>query len=192
MESWLDEFARRIADSVLDTYDLVKEERHADACLMHQTETGRLPGWKLSEAEINRIRAARDELAADFAEHPEKAPSLSRPISWRTQTVERFEQIAASEDGCYPTEIHVLRIGDVAVCTNQFELFTEYGLRILARSPVHLTFVVQLVGPAHYLPTVEAVRGGSYSATPESCAVGPEGGDALVDATVERIRGMWK
>jgi len=192
IESWLDEFARRIADSVLDTYDLVKEDRHADACLMHQTEIVRLPGWKLPEAEIDRIRAARDELAADLAEHPEKASSLSRPISWRTQTVERFKQIAASEDGCYPTEIHVLRIGDVAVCTNQFELFTEYGLRILARSPAHLTFVVQLVGPAYYLPTAEAVRGGSYSAIPESCAVGPEGGDALVDATVERIGGMWK
>ena len=41
-------------------------------------------------------------------------------------------------------EIHVLRIGDVAICTNQFELFTDYGIRIQARSNALQTFVVQL------------------------------------------------
>ena len=75
---------------------------------------------------------------------------------------------------------------------NREELFTEYGLRILGRSGAHLTFVVQLTGPAHYLPTAEAVRGAGYSGIPESCVAGPEGGNALVDETVERIHAMWK
>jgi len=191
VESWLDEFGRRIADSVIDTYEVVKHDRHSDARLMHHARTIRLPGWKMSEAEIARIRAAHDEMANDLTLHPEKAATLSRPVSWRAQTIERYEQIRNSPDGCYPTEIHVLRIGDVAVCTNQFELFTEYGLRMLARSDAHLTFVVQLTGPAFYLPTAEAVRGGGYSAMPESCAVGPEGGNALVDKTVECISELW-
>ncbi|NQT52042.1 hypothetical protein HQ576_08325, partial [bacterium] len=127
MGSWVDEFGRRIADSVIETYELVKEDRHSDARLIHQVETIRLPGWRMSEKEIARIRATKDEMAEDLRRHPEKAAKLSRPISWRAQTIERHEQLTKSPDGCYPTEIHVLRIGDVAVCTNQFELFTQYG-----------------------------------------------------------------
>jgi hypothetical protein len=53
-----------------------------------------------------------------------------------------------------------------------------------------LTFAVQLTGPAHYLPTAEAVQGGGYSAVPESCAVGPEGGTVLVDKTVAYINAI--
>jgi hypothetical protein len=192
VKSWVDEFGRRIADSVLDTYALVKGEQHGTVQHIHQTETIRLPGWEMGEKDISRVRAERDAMAEDLRKHPERAAELSRPVSWRAQTIERHEQLKNSADGCYPTEIHVLRIGDVAVCTNQFELFTEYGLRILARSKAHLTFVVQLAGPAYYLPTAEAVRGGGYSAIPESCAVGPEGGRTLVDKTVARINAIWE
>lgn len=190
VESWLDEFGRRIAESVIDTYELVRHERHVEVKHVHVSETIPLPGWQLSEEQIDEIRSLRDAYAKDLAEHPEKAPQLARPISWRTQTLERQEQFAERADGAYDSEIHVLRLGDVAVCTNQFELYTEYGLRILGRSKAHLTCVVQLTGPAYYLPTVEAVKGGGYGAVPESCAVGPEGGDVLVDKTVERINAI--
>jgi hypothetical protein len=85
----------------------------------------------------------------------------------------------------------VLRIGDVALCTNPFELFTDYGIRIQARSKALQTFVIQLVGDGPYLPTEKALRGGSYSAVIQSNMVGPEGGEILVDRTVEVINGMW-
>ena len=192
VESWVDELGRRIATCVLETYELVKDDRHAALPHVHQVETIRLPGWKLSEGELAHLRAVHDRMADDLRQHPEKAATLSRPVSWRAQTLERQEELSKSPDGCYATEIHVLRIGDVAVCTNQFELFTEYGLRILARSKAHLTFVVQLAGPAYYLPTEEAVRGGGYSAIPESCAVGPEGGNALVEKTIAKLHAMWE
>nr|NIP93105.1 DUF1080 domain-containing protein [Akkermansiaceae bacterium] len=139
----------------------------------------------------SEIRGWRDAYARELAGDPNGAPRLARPISWRTQTLQRQEDLARRKDGSYHSEIHVLRIGEVAVCTNQFELYTEYGLRILGRSDAHLTFVVQLTGPAHYLPTREAVAHGGYGARPESCAVGPEGGDALVNVTVERINELF-
>ncbi len=191
IESWVDEFGRRIAESVVDTYELVREERHVDIKHVHISETIPLPGWKLDEKRIAEIRSSRDAYAKELAEHPEKSRSLARPISWRTQTLQRQEELARRPDSAYDSEIHVLRIGDVAVCTNQFELFTEYGLRILGRSDAHMTCVVQLTGPAYYLPTREAVASGGYGATPESCAVGPEGGDALVNATVKRINEVF-
>ena len=188
--SWLDEIARRITDSVLDTYALVRDERHAEAAHGHLAEVVPLPGWILDEERLEEVRGWRDAYATELEEDPTAAPRLARPISWRTQTLER-QQMFAGNGGTYPSEIHVLRIGDVAVATNQFELYSEYGLRILGRSDAHMTCVVQLVGPAYYLPTAEAVAGGGYGAVPESCAVGPEGGVALVDATVERIEKLF-
>ncbi|MGB2820340.1 MAG: hypothetical protein WBF17_05125, partial [Phycisphaerae bacterium] len=62
---------------------------------------------------------------------------------------------------------------------------------IKARSKAVQTFVVQLVGPGTYLPTERAVRGGHYSAIVHSSLVGPEGGQVLVDRTVELVDSLW-
>jgi len=48
-----------------------------------------------------------------------------------------------------------------------------------------------LAGPGTYLPTAVAVRGGGYSAIVASSVVGPEGGQVLVDRTVDLINSLW-
>jgi hypothetical protein len=63
--------------------------------------------------------------------------------------------------------------------------------RIKARSKAVQTFVVQLVGPGTYLPTEKAIRGGHYSAIVHSSLVGPEGGNVLVDRTLNIIKSLW-
>ena len=89
-------------------------------------------------------------------------------------------------------EVHVLRIGDVAIATNPFELFTDYGVQIKARSKALQTMVLQLTsGWAGYLPTQRAVAGGGYSAVVQSGRIGPDGGQILVDRTVELIDALW-
>jgi len=94
-------------------------------------------------------------------------------------------------DTAKPIEFHVVRLGQVALATNPFELFVDYGLRIKARSKAVLTFVVQLsCQECEYLPTVRAVRGGGYSG--DKYLVGPEGGQVLVNETVRRINAMWE
>ncbi len=90
----------------------------------------------------------------------------------------------------FTMEMHVLRLGDVAIATNVFELFTDYGVQIQARSPALQTFIIQLAGPGTYLPTQRGVRGGGYGA--EVFQVGPEGGQVLVNKTVEAIETLWK
>ena len=112
-------------------------------------------------------------------------------MTWHEEVVQRFESQKSNPKPTYETELHVLRIGDVVVCTNSFELFTDYGIRIKARSKAVQTFLVQLAGPGTYLPTEKAVRGGGYSAVVQSGLVGPEGGQMLVDRTVEAIDAMW-
>ena len=85
-------------------------------------------------------------------------------------------------------EVHIVRFGDVAFCTNPFELFLDYGNQIRARSKAKQTFIIQLAcGTAGYLPTEAAEKGSHYSAYVSSGTVGHIGGDMLVRETLERI-----
>jgi len=94
-------------------------------------------------------------------------------------------------DPIAPIEFHVIRLGDVAVATNPFELYLDYGVRIKARSPAVLTLLVQLsCGHCGYLPTEKGVQGGGYSA--DKYVVGPKGGQVLVDETVRQLTTLWK
>ncbi|MDH4239513.1 MAG: right-handed parallel beta-helix repeat-containing protein, partial [Phycisphaerae bacterium] len=93
-------------------------------------------------------------------------------------------------DSIKPIEFHVIRLGDIAIATNPFELYIDYGIRIKARSQAVLTLLVQLscqnVG---YLPTERGVKGGGYSA--DKFVVGPQGGQILVNETVRTINDLW-
>ena len=96
------------------------------------------------------------------------------------------------ENLTYDMELHVLRLGDVALATNPCELFLDYGLRIKARSRALQTFIVQLAtDQIGYLPTAKAVAGGGYGALVTNGLVGPEGGEVLVERTVELINSLW-
>lgn len=94
-------------------------------------------------------------------------------------------------DPVQPVEFHMIRLGDVALATNPFELYLDYGVRIKSRSCATLTFLVQLsCQHSGYLPTEKAIRGGGYSA--DKFVVGPQGGQVLVDETVRRINALWE
>ena len=91
----------------------------------------------------------------------------------------------------HTAEVHVLRLGDIAIATNPFELFLDYGNQIRARSRAKQTFLIQLCcGSSGYLPTEKAEKGSHYSAYVSSGIIGHEGGNLLVRETVERINNM--
>ncbi len=93
-------------------------------------------------------------------------------------------------DSVRPAEIHVLRLGDTAIVSSPFELFTDYSVRIQARSKAVLTLLVQLsCQHSGYLPSARAVRGGGYSA--DKYLVGPAGGGVFVDRCVREIESLW-
>lgn len=119
-----------------------------------------------------------------------KTPGGWQRLGWYQAVLDRYESQKSSP--FYEMELHVLRLGDVAIATNPFELYTDYGIQMKARSKAQQTFVTQLAcASGMYLPTAEAVRGGGYSAEVNSNLVGPEGGQVLVDRTVERINALW-
>jgi hypothetical protein len=190
--SRLDEIARRIVAAVDDAYETVKNDRHSDVPLTHKVETVRLPIRLVTEDEYAEAKAAVENAAGQIEKNPNTAVQEYRRMKWYQATVDRFERQKIDPRPTYEMELHVVRIGDVVICTNPFELFTDYGIRIKARSKAVQTFVVQLVGGGSYLPTEKAVRGGHYSAVVHSSLVGPEGGDVLVDKTVSIINSLWE
>ena len=187
----LDEIARRIVRAVDDAYETVKNDRHLDVPLIHKIDTIQLPMRLVTETEYIEAKAAVEKAAASIEQNSEAAVREYRRKKWYEMTVNRFNRQRTDPKPTYEMELHVLRIGDVAVCTNSFELFTDFGIRMKARSKAVQTFIVQLVGPGTYLPTEKAIRGGHYSAVVHSSLVGPEGGNVLVNRTVSIINSLW-
>ncbi len=188
----LEEIARRVDRAVEEAYEAAGQDRHSDVAFAHRVLTLRLPMRLVLESEYAEAKAAVAEAASQMKKDPKAADRHHRKMQWYQRTVDRFEAQKSEPHPTLEVEAHVLRIGDAAICTNPFELFTDYGIRIKARSKAVQTFVVQLTGGlSGYLPTERAVAGGHYSAVVHSSQVGPEGGQVLVDKTVETINSMW-
>lgn len=190
----MQEIARRIDLSVSQTFEAAQKEKCAEPVLKHVAVTLQLPLNKISEAQYREAQAAYEAVIAQVEKDPASAGQVAfMARDWHHGVVERYEQLQKDPGATYSTEVHVVRIGDLVVCTNPFELFCEYGVRMKARSAATQTFVVQLTGSgASYLPTERAQAAGHYSAVPQSNVVGPEGGQMLVDKTVEIIDALWK
>ncbi len=185
--SRLEEIARRIDRAVQEAYEGAVKDIRSDPALAHHVRTIRLPVRRVTDKEYADAKAFCD--AAAKKAKPDPRQSLQR--MWNRQIVQRYEQ--QDKHPTYPVELHAIRLGDAAICTNPFELYTEYGVRIRARSKAVQTFILQLsTASGGYLPTAEAVRGGGYSTAVFSNRVGPEGGNVLVDRTVEAINTLWE
>jgi len=192
----LEEIARRIVLAVEEAYDTVKEDRYSAVKLNHKVETLSLPMRLVTEEEYLSSKSEYDKFSAQIAANPSTASQVLAHMTWNRDVVERFERQRIDPNPKMEAEIHVLRIGEAVICTNQFELFTDYGIRIQARSKALQTFVIQLAAGigtagASYLPTEKAIKGGGYSAVIQSDLVTSEGGKILVDRTVELISSLW-
>ena len=178
----VEEVAQRIDRAWEQVYDTVRNDKHSDITFAHKIQTIALP--------------VRVITAEEYAQAKDQVARLSKanqkgPAQWNQRVVDRYERQQTGQVKPYAMDLHVVRIGDVAITSNDFELFTDYGVQIKARSPAIQTFIIQLAGEGTYLPTERAVRDGGYSAIPQSNLVGPEGGQVLVERTLEAIGELW-
>ena len=121
-----EEIARRIDRAVDEAYEAVKNDRHKDVTLIHKVETIRLPMWLISKAEYAKAKAACQKSVENIAKDPKAAARGEYlAMKWNEAVAKRFERQKSEPKTIFETEIHVLRIGDVAICTNPFELFTD-------------------------------------------------------------------
>jgi len=140
---------------------------------------------------MTEYREAVRQIKQHLDEHPGDVNyNTSAMLQVHMGTVRRFrlqERMDVVE-----CEIHIARLGDVAIATNPFELFLDYGNQIKARSKAEQTFLIQLAnGTEGYLPTEKAEQGGHYSAFVASGQVGHQGGDQLVRQTLASINAMF-
>ncbi len=192
-----EELGRRIAESFFDVADVMARDIRTDVPLIHVVRNIDLPERIITESEYAIARKVCDDIDAK-----------PQPQGWDTWVRKLYggvcQRYDAQQQGdrCYALEMHVLRLGDVAIATNPFELYVDYGVQIQARSPADQTFLIQLASPrddAFYVPTPRAVTAGqfsekvmdNYSATVMTNIVGPEGAQVLVDRTVEAIADLW-
>jgi hypothetical protein len=192
------ELGRRVADTFCDVATVIAKDIRTDVPLVHLVRQVDLPTRTITAEEYAIAKKVCDTI--DAKKQRDKKDAFAR-IRYG-DVCERYQ---AQQKGklVYAMELHALRLGDVAVATNVFELYLDYGVEIQARSPAVQTFLIQLAAPgrqrAPYVPTRRAVDSGrlteapmnNYSATVFSDILGPDGGQALVDRTLEAIGSLW-
>jgi hypothetical protein len=188
-----------VAGAFEDVAGVIAKDIRADVPLIHRVKQIELPARIISDAEYAIAKKACEEV--DGRKTRLKTDAWTR--HFYGLVMERYLGQQKGDWKTYTMELHVLRLGDVAIATNPFELFVDYGVQIQARSPAVQTFLIQLATsgphPAYYVPTPRAVAGGSlnekpftnYSATATHNMIGPEGAQALVERTVAEINAIW-
>jgi hypothetical protein len=181
---------KRIANAIIDTWEEGLDAPQEDAVFEHRVETMALPLRRATLTDIRRAQQGirdyiRDQQGRDVNYNDVANMQVHLGVLNRAKKQELMDVLN--------TEIHIIRMGTVAIASNPFELFLDYGNQIKARSAAEQTFLIQLANGAEgYLPTEKAERHGHYSAFISSGQVGHVGGEQLVRQTLQHIRDMFK
>ena len=212
-----EQIAVRIADAVTSVLPVMEKTVEWSPAFSHRMEQVELSRRRLSEQDIKTPRKTHHRPQLETVEEAferlreeyrtmrrkiEEQPDVKNKRGWfnaitgvywrmgrASRVLDRFE--LQKTQPTVPVEVHVIRLGDMAIATNPFELYLDFGNRMKARSKAVQTFVVQLAGHGSYVPTERSVAGGGYGAIPESTEVGPEGGRELVERTLELLDSLW-
>jgi len=179
---------RRIAREIIDVYNDGLDEAQSDAVFEHHVEDFQLPLRRATLAEAAVARKAIREYLRDKEGDVDYNDAAKLQVHLGILRRMELQEVVDIVE----TEVHMIRLGTIAIATNPFELFLDYGNQIKARSPAEQTFLVQLAnGTEGYLPTEKAEKGGHYSAFISSGKVGHAGGDQLVRQTLKGINKLF-
>ena len=181
---------RRVSNELISVYEeLDKKELKNDGILKHKTINMTFPLRRVTIAEYNDAITKIDEYIKNNRGKHANFEDNARLYIY-SGIVDRYN--IQQTINTFTEEIHIIRFGDIAIATNPFELFLNYGNKIRARSKAKQTFIIQLAcGCGGYLPTEKAEKGSHYSAYVSSGTTGHEGGDILVRETLTHINEMF-
>lgn len=181
---------RRVSNELISVYEeLDKKELKNDGILKHETINLTFPLRRVTIAEYNDAITKIDEYIKNNRGKHANFEDNARLYIY-SGIVDRYN--IQQTINTFTEEIHIIRFGDIAIATNPFELFLNYGNKIRARSKAKQTFIIQLAcGCGGYLPTEKAEKGSHYSAYVSSGTTGHEGGDILVRETLTHINDMF-
>lgn len=181
----------RISEAVARGYRTARNYIEYAPAFAHEIMSMALPIRQVSEEDYQEAMAEVKRIHETFT--PEKPMTMADLVkAFEPQgVVLRYRQQKASAE--YAFQCHILRLGNIAITTNPFELYQEFAYRMKARAEAEQVFIVQLAnGIGGYLPTWAAVNGGSYSSKPASTVCGPDGGDVLVEKTLAVLQKLWE
>lgn len=190
------DIAERIAHAFDECYKWASKETYTATPIVHITKTVALERWNVTEQELQDAKENLEELQHRQFRVTDDPYDDYTENTKRSSNITRCENVIANyEKNGKPveTEIHILKIGDIAFCSCPFELYLAYQHRIQARSPFIQTFMVQLTASdtaesvGSYLATERAAFNKGYSAIMFSCKVAPTGGQTLVDDIVDTL-----
>jgi hypothetical protein len=200
------EIAQRIANAVGEILPFVASTVDGSPKLVHHVETIDLPMNALTQADVDIALAEAEKVRLEYEKEMQKLaddPSIRkndprwykgptnahRRMKWFQAVAARFE--TQKTQPTMPVELHVIRLGDLALTTSAFEYYLDFGIHIKARSPAAQTLLVQLAGGGSYCPSRRSLTGGGYGSLPASNPVGPEGGRKLAERAVEVLYDLW-
>jgi len=189
------DMAERILDGVRDVYSWAKKDILFDPVVRHLAREVPIKKRMITDEEKRwceeNIEKMRDQIPARencTDEEYRKAMSRYNSIKSRNETaIERYHH--QNENPILNTTVHAVQIGEIAFASNRFEMYQDYMHRIQARSPFMQTFVVQLASfeGGRYLPTERGVANKGYSASLFCNICGAEGGQQLVEGTLDML-----
>ena len=192
-----EDIASRIVAAFDEVLGWAAKEKFTSPVLKHEARTikvaRRLFPRELVEEEQRKYKATMEEKFLTEGDEYTMLYHNSRLSSRRKRLARVTERQALQEkEPELLTDIHVVRIGDIAFASNRFELFIDFMHRIQARSPFTQTFIVQLTadprGKGSYLATERALKNKGYSASPYCNQASPEGGQQLVEETLKVLK----
>ncbi len=198
--------AVRAADFFETEYEPVL--KHTSMHVMLPRRRASYQDYKKAQAELKRLTAIMPEAEAfkDFCDKTHAKEKLNGPgpydnkchhfvlIKNEQAVIRRYEE--QDKDPNLGFDMNVVRLGNIALASNPFELYLYFGQNIKARSKAKQTFIVQLAaGGDHtcgYLPSPDAERFGGYGGLIINGQVGSDGGYKLADITVAEINKLFE
>jgi len=179
---------KRVAREIIDIYEEGLGDMECAPVFEHRVKMMQLPLRRVTMAERDRaVEKIKEYLRENDGDINY---STMAKLQVHLGMVRRFD--LQEKMDVLKTEVHVIRMGNIAFASNPFELFLDFGNQIRARSLAEQTFLIQLAnGSEGYLPTEKAEQGGHYSAFVDSGQVGHVGGEQLVRETLTEIREMF-
>ena len=177
---------REIVERIPEAMEIMKD----DAVVENVCIKLELPLRRVSEEEheedMRKLRAKIDQFGTT-----DLTPGQASDIYIYTGANRRY--MVQQEIDSFEINVHIARIDDIAIASNPFELFIDYGNRIRGRSPAAQTFLIQLCdGTRGYLPTEKAEKGSHYSAYVSSGWTGHEGGNILVKESLAALNKLFE
>lgn len=193
------DIAERILLGLKDIYSWSKKDIQFDCPVRHIHRTLTLDKRLVTEEEKKWCEDSIQKTADQVPDPASCTPEEYRKKKSRYDTIKRRNERVLDkyeDQKAEPTMdivVHAVQIGEIAFATNRFELYQDFMHRIQARSPFLQTFIIQLGGDngGTYLPTARGVANKGYSASIFDNRVGPEGGQQLVEGTLDMLNELY-